>query len=90
MVQIASLECMPSVFVTYKKASFLILVAGSLLETMDRTGSNAVAITASTICVLSQMVHVGRRKNIPTKMTLVTIQMDVSFVLSPFLLGVFP
>ena len=86
---IVSLECMPSVFMTYKKASFLILVAGSLLETMDWTGSKAVAITASKICVLLQMVHGGRRKSIPTEKKLVTIQMDVSFVWSPFMLGVF-
>ena len=74
---IASSECMPSVFMTYKKVSFLILVAGSLLETIDRTGSEAVAITASKMCVFSQMVHGENRKSIPTKKTMVTIQMDV-------------
>ena len=62
-----------------QKASFLILVAGSLQETMDLTGSKAIAITASTICVFTQMVYGGRRKSIATKKTLVTIQMGVSF-----------
>ena len=86
---IASLKCMPSVFMTCKKASFVILVEDSLLETMDWTGSKAVAISASKICVLLQMVHGGRRKSIPTKMTLIAIHMDVSFVLNPFLFYVF-
>ena len=54
-------------------ASFLIFVAGSLLETMDWTGSKAVAIIATKICVLLQMEHGGRRKSIPTKKTLVTL-----------------
>ena len=87
---IENLECMPSVFMTYKKASFLILVAGSLLEKVNWTGSKAVAITASKICLLLQMVHGGRRKSILIKKTWITIQIDLSFVLNPFLLGVFP
>ena len=71
---------MTSVSMTYKKASFLILVAGRLLETMDWTGSKAVAITAPKICVFTQMVHGRRIKSIATEKTLVTIQIDVSFV----------
>ena len=74
--QIEGLECiMLGAFTTYKKASFLILVAVSLLEIMDWTGSKAFAITTSKICVLLQMVHGGRRKSIPIKK-----DMDVSFV----------
>ena len=87
---ITSLECMPSVFMTYKETSFFFVVAGSLLETMDWTGSKAVAIKASKICVLLQMMHGERRKSITTQKTLVTIQMDVSFFLNSFLFGVFP
>ena len=64
---IASLEWMPSVFMIYQKASFLILVAGSLLEKMDWTGSKAVAITASKTCLLLQMVNGGRKKVFPPK-----------------------
>ena len=87
---IASLECMPSIFMAHKKASFLILVAGSLLEAIYWTGSKTVAIIASKICMLLQMVQVWRRKSITTEKTLETIQMDVSFVWNPFLLGVLP
>ena len=76
----ASWECMQSVSMKYKEASFLILVAGGLLETMDWTGSKAIAITALKIFVFTQMVHGGRRKSIVTKKTLETIQ-TVSFVL---------
>ena len=46
-------------------------------------------ITASEICVFSQMVYGGSRKRTPTKKTFVSLKMDVSFVLNPFLLGVF-
>ena len=63
-----------------QKTSFFILVAGNLLETMNWTGSKAVAIIASKICVFTQMMHGGQRKYIPTKKMLVTIQMGVSFV----------
>ena len=38
---IASLECMPSVSMMYKKASLVILVAGSLLKTMVWTFCNS-------------------------------------------------
>ena len=47
--QIACLECMPSVFHDMQKGSFLIFVAGTLLETMDLTSLKPVAITASKI-----------------------------------------
>ena len=49
----------------------------------------AVAIAALEICVFQQMVHGASWKSISTKMILVTIQMGVSFVWSPFLLGLF-
>ena len=39
------------------------------------------------ICVFTQMVHGGRRKSIATEITLVTNQMYLSVVWSPFLLG---
>ena len=72
------------------KNIILIFVAGSLLEAMDWTGSKAVAITVSKICVSLQMVHGGRWKSIATKKTLVTIKMGLSFVWSSFMLSVFP
>ena len=54
----------------------MILAAGKMVLAINWTDSKAVAITALEICVFSQMVHGG----IATKKTLVTIQMDVSFV----------
>ena len=71
-----------------KKAWFMILGAGIMVRTINWIGSNTVAITALDICVFTHMVHGGRRKCIATKKTLVTIQMGVSFVWSPFLLNV--
>ena len=85
---IASLECMQSDSMKYKKSSLLILSAGSLLETMDWASSKAVAITASKISVFTHMMYGRRRKSIVTKKTLETVQMDVSFVWNPILLGV--
>ena len=85
---IASLECMPTVSMKYKKAWFLILVAGRMVVAIDWTGSKAVDITALEIHVSTQMVHGGSWKSIATKMTLVTVKMSISFVWSHFLLGV--
>ena len=56
---IASLKCMPSVLMKYKKARFFIIVAGRMVETINWTDSKAVAITALEICVLTQVVHGG-------------------------------
>ena len=81
------MECMQSVLMKHKKAWFLILVAGRMVVAIDWKDSKDVAITTLEISVFTQMVHGVRWKSIAIKKTLVTIQMGVSFVWNPFLLG---
>ena len=88
---IESLQCMPTVSMIYEKASFMIMETGIMVVAIDWADSKAVAITVLEICMMfTHMVHGGGWKSIANRKTLVTIQMDISFVWSPVLLGMIP
>ena len=56
-----------SCFNETQKTWFMLVGAGIMMGEIDCTGSKAVAITALEICVLTQMVHGGSWKILPSK-----------------------